>query len=432
MMRARKAINELSEYMGSNGFSEIYVDSFDNDVVGVTRHNPVTHESIVLIAHTAFNGGMDMNCRRGVKNLKVEGVLREIVLEAGIVKKADTKFEKNNRVINGLQNFAVKMQENIPISRSQICKQINVDGPDCEIVFENLTPGNVIAFKFALNEPQRKATIAAQSITKSIGSLDRDEFAAICDRMSLLDFNTLLYRCDQEEREATGGQIGAYSLNGYGQMKYAGLQGVMSILAEIRPIDDLGNWLPDNLRQGDWLMDYIVARLVRNQGTREVGEWFRKAFEPIKQIPRFLIPKYFDALISKAYFMALSKMWEKMPAFVSDGSNFVKALALGSIQHTAVMPGAELPELSPDLAAPVPKVGEDGQVQAPTLAAGLPHFSTGYMRSWGRDTFISLRGSLILTGRFEEARYIILALASTLRHGLIPNLVTLDKGRKSR
>ena len=107
-----------------------------------------------------------------------------------------------------------------------------------------------------------------------------------------------------------------------------------------------------------------------------------------------------------------------MSDFIRTGSGFTKALALGSVQHGAVIQSSLLP---PTIGISEPMV---------SLAAGPPHFSTGYMRNWGRDTFISLRGFFILTGRINEAKNIILAYAACLRHGLIPNL--LDGGFKAR
>ncbi|GME84062.1 unnamed protein product [[Candida] boidinii] len=49
------------------------------------------------------------------------------------------------------------------------------------------------------------------------------------------------------------------------------------------------------------------------------------------------------------------------------------------------------------------------------------------MRCWGRDVFISVRGLLIATERYDEAKSHILNFAMTLKHGLIPNLLGSGK-----
>lgn len=58
----------------------------DSDIVAVTRHSPTTHDSVILVAFTAFKhpDPNSIDLRRYVKPLRVEGVMEEIILEASL------------------------------------------------------------------------------------------------------------------------------------------------------------------------------------------------------------------------------------------------------------------------------------------------------------------------------------------------------------
>jgi len=96
---------------------------------------------------------------------------------------------------------------------------------------------------------------------------------------------------------------------------------------------------------------------------------------------------------------------------VRNGQQFLKSLALVSIQVTGYMNSASL--------WPVKRV--------PSMGAGLPHFAYDWARCWGRDITISARGLYMGTGRYADAKEHILAFASVLKHGMVPNLLSGGK-----
>ena len=87
IIKAKRALNDMHHELGASGFSQVYVDQMTADVVAVTRHCPVTHQSIVLVAHTAFNHPNDGTQQGYIKPLVLDGRVEEVVFEAQVVHK---------------------------------------------------------------------------------------------------------------------------------------------------------------------------------------------------------------------------------------------------------------------------------------------------------------------------------------------------------
>jgi glycogen debranching enzyme len=443
-----KQLNRLHYQLAREGYTQVFVDQVDANTVSVTRHKPQSHESVVLVARTSFSHPDNPDDQGYIRPITVQGIVQEVILEGKIKQTDKFLYKEDSDYINGLPNYYLQLRTHISAHESDIINtRVLDDGQTNEISFKNLTPGSVVAIKCSLSAPARTAVLELRRGLGQFGymmrsysgntmfdeSLDESNFRAIVNKLTLADLNRCLFRIDQEERDDCYG-FGAYDVPNYGRLVYCGLRGVQAVLSQIRPSNDLGHPLCGNLRDGNWLADYIAARLMPHKELHNLGKWFNSVFIHLKQLPRFLVPCYFDAVVNGAYLVLLEQATYLMSDFIQDGSHFVKALSFTSLQVVGYTCLARLPFLSSRL-SPAPRQEFNNlnkqMEQAPlSMSAGFPHFGSGYMRNWGRDTFIAVPGLLIVTGRHEEARHIILAFAGTLRHGLIPNLLNEGKGAR--
>ncbi|KAF9462976.1 glycoside hydrolase family 13 protein [Collybia nuda] len=395
----KRVLNGLHLEMILGGFEEGHIHQ-ENNYILVHRVQPTTQKGYLLIAHTAFSKGS--KARGFVDPIKLRGTRAKLVLGASI-EIPSYETPQDPQLLRGLP------AELVEISTVIISLGFDQEGPYTEIIVPDVfPPGSIIILQTQRQEHDVSLdAFCSSGIQEAFGSLD------------IVDLNVVLYRVDREERDATGGQFGVYDVPGLGKNVYCGLEGWMHSLRHIMRFNDLGHPLCAHLRAGNWAFDYVHERLTHQlelfPRLSKPAQWLKERSERIKaHVPNFMRPKYFALLIFVAYKAARRFAIEQFSSFVVSGHAFTHNLAMCAVQMYGVVKSASL----------------DPGLATPSLAAGLPHFTTGWARCWGRDVFISLRGLFLTTGNFEGAKKHILAFASTLKHGLIPNL--LDSIRNPR
>ncbi|KAH9644772.1 hypothetical protein HF086_016266 [Spodoptera exigua] len=88
LLAARRALCDLHAWLARAGYCELFVDQLDADVLAVTRHDPVSRRSVVVVAFTCFKAPSGA---RAPPPLRFEGDLEEIVLEA-FLRHVDYKY----------------------------------------------------------------------------------------------------------------------------------------------------------------------------------------------------------------------------------------------------------------------------------------------------------------------------------------------------
>jgi glycogen debranching enzyme len=396
----KKILNQIHVKMGKEEFNETYIHH-DREYITVHRVNPRTRKGYFLIAHTAFPGCGSGNGGFGPTNLP--GTAATLIgswsLEVDNSPETRAAVMGDKTTLRGLP-ASTKSLQGITIETSGDSTTIQIP--------EYFPPGSIALFETSVPSAEH-----ADGLDRFVTSGARAAFKDV----NLADLNIILYRCEAEERDLSDNKDGVYNIPGHGPLVYAGLQGWWSLLRDIVNDNNLGHPLCNHLREGQWALDYCVGRLQRlsqkrrHSDLRGPAAWLKERFDAIRKVPSFLLPRYFAMVIQTAYNAAVDRNMELLVENVSQGQTFLRSLALVSTQVTGYMNSASLwPEKT-----------------VPSMAAGLPHFASDWARCWGRDICISARGLLMGIGRYSDAKEHILAFASVLKHGMIPNLLSGGK-----
>lgn len=396
----KKLLNQIHTLMGKNGYDETH-PHHEGEYITVHRIHPKSRKGYFAVAHTAFlgygggNGTLTPVHLSGTKAKFLGGW--KLNVDASDATK--TAVIENRDFLKGLPSEVFDLSGfGLDVKGNETVLSVPAKFPPGSIaLFETWIPG--------AEHSEGLDTFITSAASKAFSQL------------SLVDLNFLLYRCDAEERDYSGGKDGVYVVPNHGPLVYAGLQGWWSILRDVIRNNDLGHPLCKHLRDGQWALDYNAARLERMadrdefSSLRGPAEWLVARFDVIRKAPNFLLPRLFAMVIQTAYTAAWNRGLALMSDNIRNGQPFLQSLAMVSIQQTGYVRSASLYPSK----------------QVPCVAAGLPHFSTDWARCWGRDVFLSIRGLFLATGRFAEAREHIIAFASVLKHGMIPNLLSSGK-----
>ncbi|VDM73730.1 unnamed protein product, partial [Strongylus vulgaris] len=143
IVEARRILNDLHLLLAKAHYSEVFVDQMSPDVVGITRHNPVTHDTVVVVSHTAFNKNAVNRDRVYLRHIPIGGVLEEILFEMRMDQVDPESKPESDDFLLGLTNYKVSIRQRITPEHAKMCV---VHGQqDGHIELTEFPSGSVIA-----------------------------------------------------------------------------------------------------------------------------------------------------------------------------------------------------------------------------------------------------------------------------------------------
>jgi len=390
----RKIMNKLHTQ-----FSKSSMSSYVKGDVIVIIQQLEDNTAYVLIARTNFTKGLNGSLDEDTDlSVTLPGKLNHIVFACNmyIDQNEVNEFMHDSSILKGVEG---KVYRHLGETGLSVFAKISVKKENDSIDFIKMPS----SFCLLVNTKFTSAQL------KSVADISEVTMPPIAE-LSIASINHLLFRCNNEEQDSSGIGRSIYEFKGFAP-NYAGIAGLILQFKKLEEDPIACKPIFDNITEGNWLFTYHIERLKDFPQLKEISNWLSAYLLPLSDLPYTIRPKLFVKVISTLYQAIEKKIIDSAPDFFKR-NEFSSNLLLATYQFMGIVPSA---------------ICNDYKV---TMANGLPYLSTDYMRCWGRHTMISLPGILLIPERLKEARQVLLTFASSMRHGLIPNL--LSKGTGAR
>ena len=406
------------------------------------------YEGYAVITSPTYNI-IDDNTGKG--EVIIPGKIDSIICSFSSNKEEEEDYDMNNTLDN---QYLLGINVNISFNKdNNYLKRIaiiNYYNGRTIIRFHSFPSNSVLILKF-ITEQENLNII--DRLNKNIEILFNkgDKFV---DKYNLSDINRMLFQTDEEEKEWSFHKRESYELNivndGNIENKikfvYSGVHQIMDIIKRIKKKerqnllfnDEINNndiktiidekkfieSLYYDISQNDNLIDYIIERIENIEPFTLLKDFLKGNILPFfKRLPTHLKSIYFESIIISLYHTVIRVSLQNISYSFLNFGDFATALTLSSFQFYGKM--NSISTYIRDISIKKPDLNE-----MISVSKGIPFNVQNKKRMYFRDTLIAFKALFLIKSNFKEGKNMLKLIASTLRHGLIPDL--FDEEEKMR
>ena len=380
-------------------------------------------DGYALISHTGYKENKNLNGenenilnnseKNNIINIELPGIYSIFVLGAKMTMgKVDLDEFKTRINLYGSDSDVTISYDELFLKNN--CDIISNKEKTIITLKETFPNNSIIILKYKIANKKKEMST---DIDKSI-RLMRNDWKNYVANIDLCDINLVLYKCEYEEKDNTKDLRGTYVFDNFGQLCYAGINHLYKMLNKFKSTKEK-HPIIENIKAGDWLLKYTIDRLKDQNNLKELYKILDDIYLEYTKIDEDCKLLYMTKIIDTIHYLMKMRLFDLIPnKELLNFSELSRQLFLAIPEFIGYIESARF------------KFNEDLPFNKISISAGLPYFSTSFLRCWGRETFYAFKGIFLIPGLYSLAKAILLRYASVMRHGLIPNL--LDSGYNCR